>query len=172
MEPGLFTLVGRDGDKFKVYDSENKCEYTVILEQVRPGKANLVGLPPVLEPYTFNFTAEDIFTEPQAALECIITMHKGEKQEVSHILPSEADLAETLSSHVEKINTEDPSLQYDVVGRIGQGGFGKIYSVRRKADKAILALKFIPVNTEKERTNFTNEIGIMKQLDHPNILKL
>lgn len=38
---------------------------------------------------------------------------------------------------------EDPSNYYDIVNRIGVGGFAKVFKVSRKSDGATLALKFI-----------------------------
>lgn len=38
---------------------------------------------------------------------------------------------------------DNPALYYDIVKQIGTGGYGKIYLVQAKSDKAYYALKFI-----------------------------
>lgn len=38
---------------------------------------------------------------------------------------------------------EDPSKYYDIIERIGVGGFAKVFKVKRKADNVICALKFV-----------------------------
>lgn len=56
---------------------------------------------------------------------------------------------------------EDPSQYYDIIEKIGVGGFAKVFKVKRKSDGAICALKFVEPKTDAERESVTNEVGIM-----------
>lgn len=50
--------------------------------------------------------------------------------------------------------------------------FGKVYQVKCKETGAVFAMKFVEVDTEKQRKYLGNELTLMKSLDHPNILKI
>jgi len=49
-----------------------------------------------------------------------------------------------------KCKVDDPSKYYDIVERIGEGGFAKVLKVRRKKDNAYFALKFISPKSSSE----------------------
>jgi serine/threonine protein kinase len=59
------------------------------------------------------------------------------------------------------LKKDDPSKHYDIIERIGVGGFAKVFKVKRKADDAICALKFIEPKNAGEREIIYNEVGIM-----------
>lgn len=90
---------------------------------------------------------------------------------------------------------ENPFNFYDIICKIGEGGYGKVYKVKNKVTNAIRAMKII--NKYKEKTKldvyedieienlklkidqkkyederFLKEIDILKKLDHPNIMKI
>ena len=72
-------------------------------------------------------------------------------------------------------NKGDVSHYYIPMQTIGQGSFGKVFKVKQKVTGNIFAMKLINKNTEvhnSENKNFLNEIYILRQLDHPNILKV
>lgn len=62
-------------------------------------------------------------------------------------------------------------VKYIPLDFLGEGGFAKVFRVKRKSDGAILALK-IPIPDEKARKVLMREIEAWKALDHPNIVKL
>lgn len=41
------------------------------------------------------------------------------------------------------LKRDDPSKFYDIIERIGVGGFAKVFKVKRKTDGVICALKFV-----------------------------
>jgi serine/threonine protein kinase len=47
---------------------------------------------------------------------------------------------------------DDPSKYYDIVKRIGVGGFAKVFEVKRKDDGKRMALKFIEPRKENEKS--------------------
>jgi len=58
-----------------------------------------------------------------------------------------------------------------VIEHLGKGGYGEVKKVHHKLTGQVRAMKIIKVNND--RTNFvSNEITILKELDHPNVLKL
>ena len=60
---------------------------------------------------------------------------------------------------------------YEVLKKIGEGGFSKVYKVKEKETGEIRAMK--EVNKSKiGLKNFKTEIRILAMLDHPNILRL
>lgn len=71
------------------------------------------------------------------------------------------------------INTKFKNLfeDYNVLERLGQGGFGSVYKIINKKNKNIRACKLIKKQTEDD-LSFFNEFKILKTIDHPNIIKL
>ena len=72
---------------------------------------------------------------------------------------------------------EDVFKIYEKIEKLGEGAYGAVYSVRRKDSEIIRALKIIDkskLNTDyaDEENNIKNEINILKQIDHPNIMKI
>ena len=54
------------------------------------------------------------------------------------------------------------------------GAYGEVRKCQHKESKALRAVKIINKKAleEEERAKLLNEITILKQMDHPNILKL
>ena len=69
----------------------------------------------------------------------------------------------------------NPFDYYKLIKKLGQGTFGQVYKIMNKQTGNIRAMKIIPKNNL--RPGFTDkdiihEITIMKNLDHPHIIKL
>ena len=62
--------------------------------------------------------------------------------------------------------------EYEVLGPLGEGGYGQVYLVRHTKMKLQRAMKIIPVNSQNEEEKTDEEIELLKNLDHPNIVKL
>jgi p21-activated kinase 1 len=84
-------------------------------------------------------------------------------------LPSEKEFKEQINQ-VTMISKEDPSKQYDILGKLGQGGFAKVFKVKRKSDGFICALKFVEPKNEKERNIILNEVGLMQMCTENNLM--
>jgi len=71
-------------------------------------------------------------------------------------------------------NDQDIEEFYDLKRGIelGAGAFGKVIMAKKKNSDIYRAVKVIPKSTIRKKSNFTNEINILKSLDHPNIIKL
>jgi calcium-dependent protein kinase len=59
---------------------------------------------------------------------------------------------------------------------LGQGGFGSVYLIRHKTSKIYFARKAIPMSAISSHSvrlqQLHTEIAVMKEADHPNIVKL
>jgi calcium-dependent protein kinase len=62
--------------------------------------------------------------------------------------------------------------EYDPEGQLGVGGYGQVYLVRHKKMNLLRAMKVIPVKSKTSGEKTEEEIELLKQLDHPNIVKL
>ncbi len=62
--------------------------------------------------------------------------------------------------------------KYLVLEHIGEGSFGKVYKARRKNTGFTVAMKFITKHgkSEKDIKNLRQEIGILRKLNHENII--
>ena len=63
---------------------------------------------------------------------------------------------------------------YELCNYIGKGGFGRVYKVRHKLSNQYRAMKIIQCKSSSEHHSITinKEINILKNLDHPNIIKV
>jgi len=63
---------------------------------------------------------------------------------------------------------------YKISSCIGRGAYGEVRKCLHKETKALRAVKIINKKylAEEEKAKLLSEINILKQMDHPNILKL
>lgn len=67
---------------------------------------------------------------------------------------------------------EDPSAYYEVVERVADGGFARVFHVRRLSDSKSFALKFIEPKDVSDYNNIKNEVAIMMMCkENESILK-
>lgn len=62
--------------------------------------------------------------------------------------------------------------KYIPLQKLGEGGFGKVFKVKRKSDGKIIALKIPTSLDEKVKKYILKEIKVWKNLNHPNIVKM
>ena len=70
------------------------------------------------------------------------------------------------------INKGDITQHYEIIKKIGEGGYGKIYRVKNKESGDIRAMKQILKSKIPDIEKFQNEIKILAMVDHPNIVRL
>ena len=70
------------------------------------------------------------------------------------------------------INKGDITQFYQVIKKIGEGAYGKIYKVKNKQSGDIRAMKQITKSKIPDITKFQTEIQILSMVDHPNIVRL
>ena len=63
---------------------------------------------------------------------------------------------------------------YELCNYIGKGGFGRVYKVHHKLSNQYRAMKIIQCKSlsENHSSTINKEINILKNLDHPNIIKV
>ncbi|KAK1154413.1 serine/threonine-protein kinase 10-like [Acipenser oxyrinchus oxyrinchus] len=82
----------------------------------------------------------------------------GEKKKVKHY--------ENLKRDV------DPETDWDTLGELGDGAFGKVYKARSKSTGVLVASKVIEVKNEEELEDYITEIDILASCCHGNIVRL
>jgi len=104
---------------------------------------------------------------------------KGEPKEKPKPTPAPQEVKEEAPGKASKIPLQEgakgfpPGLldKYEPLEFLGEGGFAKVFKVKRKSDGKIVALK-IPRIDEKTSSLFLKEIAAWYHLSHPNIVRL
>ncbi|EDK31484.1 Serine/Threonine kinase domain protein (macronuclear) [Tetrahymena thermophila SB210] len=62
---------------------------------------------------------------------------------------------------------------YEVIGEIGAGQFGKVVKIKRKSDNKILVWKQLEYGKmdEKEKSQLVAEVNILREIRHPNVVR-
>ncbi|XP_066502041.1 serine/threonine-protein kinase 10 [Hoplias malabaricus] len=67
---------------------------------------------------------------------------------------------------------QNPNEQWEIVGELGDGAFGKVYKAKNKETGALAAAKVIETKSEEELEDYMVEIDILASCDHHYIVKL
>lgn len=89
------------------------------------------------------------------------------KDQIAHLKPSDF----ITKKNFQMFNSDYSRLEFV----LGRGGFGVVEQVAHKLTGDIRAMKTIPIQQSfsfKESDKLMQEVEILKQLDHPNILKI
>ena len=71
-----------------------------------------------------------------------------------------------------KSKKESITDKYNFIKRLGDGGYAKVYEIQNKITGEIRACKHLSKLNLDNLEKFQREINILKQIDHPNIVKL
>ena len=130
-------------------------------------KHKFKGLPKEFEEYLPAFTREEIKEDPQAVLQSIQqTINRKDNATPAVVVEQQKMLTE--DEFQDRLNSlavflqDDPSKHYEIVKKIGYGGFARVFLVKRKDNNEQRALKFIEPKNSKERQIIRNELGVMK----------
>ena len=152
MQP-TFVISKAEGTLYQITNTSDQKVHDVKLISKEEGKAELEGLPPQLNAFVYNFTEKDIYEDTVDVINVLITMYdaKGNGQaNIVNKMPRQSQFLTSLDEHAQVLTT-DPSKHYDILGKLGQGGFAKVFKVKRKSDGFICALKFVEPKNETER---------------------
>ena len=70
------------------------------------------------------------------------------------------------------IQKGDTIENYQKIQRLGKGSYSSVYKVMKKNTNIFRAMKVIPKNYQKDNDEILREIDILKNLDHPNVMKI
>ena len=59
---------------------------------------------------------------------------------------------------------------YDVVRKLGEGGFGKVYLGYQKSSARLVAIKQLNIHNAQLTARFEREIQVMRKIFHPNVV--
>ena len=75
-------------------------------------------------------------------------------------------------------STSSPSLEcqfveknYEILGKLGRGGFGSVFKVKHRLDQKIYALKKVRISVLDERLNIQKEVEHLSVLNHKHIVQ-
>ena len=61
---------------------------------------------------------------------------------------------------------------YEKISLLGKGSYSSVYKVRNKNTNLFRAMKVIQKNFQKDNDEILREITILKNMDHPNVMKI
>ena len=100
-----------------------------------------------------------------------------QKKEIANEVPIDVNDIKLSVSQFIALKDSDVNKDYQFGGRIGEGGYGFVYSATHRKTHARRAIKAMNLaNLRKQNPSadkkFLEEVEILKTLSHPNILKL
>ena len=107
--------------------------------------------------------------DPEKVIQCVIegaiiqtgaSDHK--KKFTSNYRFPDSSEVEKLIKKAKVFKRDNASKYYYFVNRIGQGGFARVFHVRRQKDNKDFALKLIEPKDVDEYNNIRNEVAIMQ----------
>ena len=104
---------------------------------------------------------------------CIKPQSRIQSRIINHL--TEEEDFDKISKIIPKLNNNSVFDLYAIHYKLGAGSFGTVYKVSEKKTKIPRALKMIRrevVQMQDGKYEFLREIEILRQIDHPNIVKL
>ncbi|GFX96444.1 eIF-2-alpha kinase GCN2 [Trichonephila clavipes] len=165
--------IGKGGKKGDIYRLG-----VLLLSFVNPsGKTAVVTIPEDLNPTFKDFlqkcllhdeherwSAEQLLAHPFLAYVSTIDM-----------LPKEDDNDDTMEDSLDDDAIQGSRLckEFDILKKLGKGGFGHVWKVKNKLDSRVYALKKIPLNPSNKQLNrkIKREVKLLSRLNHENIVR-
>ena len=134
-----------------------------------------------------RFIIDEDFKIKQEMIKSIRTFRENRQEEKKRLMqkqvteiepkeespkPTPKNKPSTSNDKIISKNTQTLTAEYEPEGQLGEGGYGQVYLVRHKKMNLFRAMKVIPVKSKASGEKTDEEIELLKQLDHPNIVKL
>ncbi|GFS95379.1 eIF-2-alpha kinase GCN2 [Nephila pilipes] len=91
------------------------------------------------------------------------------------MLPKEDDNDDTLEDSLgdDAIQGSRLCKEFDILKKLGKGGFGHVWKVKNKLDSRVYALKKIPLDSSNKQLNrkIKREVKLLSRLNHENIVR-
>ena len=145
------------------HHDQNQIECSI--QQDSAGDLKWIGLPPELMKQMGKFNKEDIKKYPATILKTIISKINNPKQPLQDYKSIERQKENAVN-----IREENPSKYYKIIGKVGTGGFARVFSIKRTSDDKEFALKFIEPRNKEEKDDNVNEIGLQAISKHNSIV--
>ena len=129
---------------------------------IQTGSKTIISVNPILRPADkrINSTAQ---SSPK-------NKKRSTLKEISRLAYNSKDIR--IKNLITLIGSK-PEDNYIIINKLGKGSFGSVYKVRHKTTKDIRAMKIIRNSTDNKLDNkFLREIQVLKELEHPNIIKI
>ena len=75
-------------------------------------------------------------------------------------------------SLVRRQNLQNFEMDYEIIGKLGEGGFANVYKVRHRATGFIRTAKVVDFHTKSEADMFQNDVDVMTNLNSPYIARI
>lgn len=103
--------------------------------------------------------------QPKKTADGVSTSKKEQERRISTM--SEAQIMEKLRSVV---SPEDPNQLYSKIKKVGQGASGSVYVAKTLSTGQRVAIKTMDLSHQPRKELIVNEILVMKESQHPNIV--
>lgn len=100
-----------------------------------------------------------------SAAKAALTAKKREDKRLSTM--SESEIMQKLR---DTVSPGDPTSLYQRIKKVGQGASGSVYVAKRLADGLKVAIKQMDLSNQPRKELIVNEILVMKESQHPNIV--
>ncbi|XP_016344620.1 myosin light chain kinase 3-like isoform X5 [Sinocyclocheilus anshuiensis] len=95
-----------------------------------------------------------------------------EENDVHYVPKQETDISAAAQANAECVTVTTTKVEKDVALQQERGRFGQVHKCAELSSGLTLAAKILKVRGMKERDEVKNEIGVMNQLNHANLIQL
>ena len=162
-------------------DSANRPVQNTTSPSVIAPKESPVQSPRIVTPRTGRLTPPARQAGEIAARQKVSTVNSNDLPPTLDLPPVEplgvdASLASLLPADYRELISKraQPIAGYQIVDELGRGGMGIVYRAIRVADRSVVAIKTVLPNVRGDRKDyakFLREADILRQLDHPRIVR-
>ncbi|TEB25397.1 Pkinase-domain-containing protein [Coprinellus micaceus] len=127
----------------------------------------LEGPPPVLplQPKKVQIQQQEKPTKPAGVAAAAAALEKPKEKRISTM--TEVQIMEKLR---QVVSDDDPKAIYSKIRKVGQGASGHVYVAKELATGKKVAIKEMDLSHQPRKELIVNEILVMKQSQHPNIV--